>query len=59
MLKEESVPCDRCREGLHRICLRPMAVPTLLSYLKGRKKAATETFTCCDRKEFWTTQIFE
>jgi len=59
MFQEENVPCDRCRAGLHRICSRPVAIPTLLAYLKGKKRAASETLTCCDRKEFWTTQVYD
>ena len=59
MLEGEVVPCERCRQGLHRICSRPITIPTLLSYLRGRKATSSETFTCCDRKEFWTSQVYE
>jgi len=57
MLREESVPCQKCATGLHRICASPVPIPTLLAYLKGRKNVTTETLTCCDRKEFWTSQV--
>ena len=59
MLKEEAVPCQHCRAGMHRICSSPVAIPTLLSFAKGRKKANSETVMCCDRKEFWTAQSYE
>jgi len=58
MQPEETSPCQHCRAGLHRICSQPVAIPTLLGYLRGRKSATTETLTCCDRKEFWMTQVY-
>jgi hypothetical protein len=58
MLQEEKVPCQRCKAGLHRVCTQPIVIPTLLAYLRGRS-TATETLMCCDRKEFWTTQVYE
>jgi len=59
MLQEELVPCQHCRVGMHRSCSRPAVIPTLLSYVRGGKKAASETLMCCDRKEFWTSQSYE
>ena len=58
MQREETVPCQHCRAGLHRICSHPVAIPTLLAYLRGRKNTTSETLTCCDRKEFWTTKVY-
>ena len=59
MLQDEAVPCQHCRVGMHRTCSSPVAIPTLLSFARGRKKAYSETFACCDRKEFWTEQEYE
>jgi len=59
MLQEEAVPCQQCRAGMHRICSSPVAIPTLLSFVRGRKKPTSETVMCCDRKEFWTAQSYE
>jgi hypothetical protein len=58
MHREEGVPCDHCRAGLHRICSRPVSIPTLLAFLSHRRNAVSETLTCCDRKEFWTSQVY-
>ena len=44
---------------MHRICSRPVAIPTLLAYLSGKRSAASETLTCCDRKEVWTAQVYD
>ena len=59
MEHERDVPCEHCRAGLHRICSRPVAIPTLLTYLRGKKGATAETLTCCDRKEFWTAAVYD
>jgi len=59
MLKEEQVPCRQCSAGLHRVCVHPVSIPTLLAYLRGSKYMSSETLTCCDRKEFWTIQLYD
>jgi hypothetical protein len=59
MLKEERVPCQQCMAGLHRVCSHPVKLPTLLTYVRGRKSTAPETLMCCDRREFWTKQVYE
>ncbi len=59
MLKEDPGPCKNCRVGLHRICERPMSIPTLYSFVRGRRSAASETLTCCDRKEFWIDRVYD
>jgi hypothetical protein len=45
--------------GLHRVCSHPVKIPTLLAYVRGGKYTTSETLMCCDRKEFWTTQVYE
>lgn len=52
-------PCKHCRDGLHRICEAPIPIPTILAYLRGRKKQVSETLTCCDRKEFWIQTLYQ
>jgi hypothetical protein len=57
VLQEEEVPCRQCKVGLHRICTKPVTIPTILSFLRGKKYALSETLTCCDRKELWTRPV--
>ena len=59
MLPEPKVPCSQCLAGLHRICVQPVKIPTLMAYLKGSKLQTSETLTCCDRKEFWINQRYD
>jgi len=58
VLEEEKVPCRQCIAGLHRVCAHPVPIPTLMAYVRGKKYSASETLTCCDRKEFWTRQLY-
>ena len=59
MFTEAKVPCQQCLAGLHRICAQPVKIPTLMAYIKGSKLQTTETLTCCDRKEFWTSRNYD
>ncbi|HEV2138985.1 MAG TPA: hypothetical protein VGR53_09085 [Nitrososphaerales archaeon] len=58
MQVQEEMPCRQCRMGMHRICTHPVAIPTLLTYLRRAKDISSETLSCCDRKEFWTQQLY-
>jgi len=58
MLEEDKIPCKQCGAGLHRVCSHPVPIPTLLAFVRGKKNDASETLTCCDRKEFWTERLY-
>jgi len=58
MFLEEGVPCAKCKVGLHLSCLNPTIIPTIPSSAQVLTFAESKTFTCCDRRDFWTRAVY-